>query len=270
MIPWKGSEMASAAFRPRGTHALVSGAASGIGLATARLFVQAGLTVALLDRDGDAIAEARSSLLSEGGDTVPVNVDLSDPEATAEAAKRLLHEWGRCDILVNAAGVVDPDRQPDASSFQSLTWESWDYTFAVNVRAPFILMQTVSASMISCGGGAIVNVSSSSAFRANAAQDYASSKAALCALTRTAAAFLGPHNVNVNAVAPGLTRTPFAGRWFETDRDYDSFARSGPGANLLGRPSEPEDVAATIGFLCTEGARQITGQTVHTSGGQVV
>ena len=129
-----------------------------------------------------------------------------------------------------------------------------------------LLMQEVARHMIERGeGGRIVNVSSSSAFRARSHVAYASSKAAIVQLSRSAAAELAPHGINVNAVAPGLTRTGMTG-----DRDIDEDARSGHLSNLFGRAAEPPDVAAAIVFLCLPESRQITAQTIHTSAGLVV
>ena len=129
-----------------------------------------------------------------------------------------------------------------------------------------LLMQEVARHMIERGeGGRIVNVSSSSAFRARSHVAYASSKAAIVQLSRSAAAELAPHGINVNAVAPGLTRTGMTG-----DRDIDEDARDGHLSNLFGRAAEPPDVAAAIVFLCLPESRQITAQTIHTSAGLVV
>jgi NAD(P)-dependent dehydrogenase (short-subunit alcohol dehydrogenase family) len=125
--------------------------------------------------------------------------------------------------------------------------------------------------MIASGrGGSIVNVSSSSAFRAvSSGGPYGISKAGLGALTRGAAWELGPYGINVNAVAPGLTRSAITGHAFD-EEGLQQAVQSGPLANLLGRVSEPEDVANVIAFLCLPASRQITGQVIHTSAGAVI
>jgi NAD(P)-dependent dehydrogenase (short-subunit alcohol dehydrogenase family) len=132
-------------------------------------------------------------------------------------------------------------------------------------------MKHVARHMIERGGGGrIVNISSSSAFRArNSRIAYATSKAALVQLTRCAAAELGRHDINVNAVAPGITKTGMT-RAFGGDEALLRIASSGPLENLFHRVSEPADVAAAILFLCLPASRQITGQTIHTSAGAVV
>jgi NAD(P)-dependent dehydrogenase (short-subunit alcohol dehydrogenase family) len=112
-----------------------------------------------------------------------------------------------------------------------------------------------------------VNVGSSAAHRAASSPGYGSSKAALTQLGRSAAAELAPHNINVNTVAPGSTRTPFSGKG---EAESERAVEAGPNANLFKRISEPGDVAATIAFLCLPESRQITAQTVHVSAGAVV
>jgi NAD(P)-dependent dehydrogenase (short-subunit alcohol dehydrogenase family) len=133
-----------------------------------------------------------------------------------------------------------------------------------------LLMKAVAQHMIARGSGRIVNVTSSSAHRAVLSNvSYGASKSGLAQLTRSAAAELGQHGINVNAVAPGLTRTAIVARNF-SDEALANALRAGPIANLLQRVSEPEDIAATILFLCLPASRQITGQTIHVSAGAIV
>jgi NAD(P)-dependent dehydrogenase (short-subunit alcohol dehydrogenase family) len=158
--------------------------------------------------------------------------------------------------------------------FQSLLEiddENWDFVHTVNLKAPMLLMQHVARHMIDRGGGGrIINISSSSAFRArNSPIAYATSKAAIVQLTRCAAAELGPYDINVNAIAPGITATAMT-RALGNAEALDGLASSGPLENLFHRVSQPEDVAAAILFLSLPGSRQITGQTIHTSAGAVV
>ena len=179
---------------------------------------------------------------------------------------RVLEQLGRIDILINNAGVT--------GRFQSLLEmdeQNWDFVLSVNLKAAMLLMKHVARHMIERGGGGrIVNLSSSSAFRArNSPIAYASSKAALVQLTRSAAAELGPHDINVNAVAPGITATAMT-QVIGNAEALQRAASSGPLENLFHRVSQPEDVAAVILFLCLPASRQITGQTIHTSAGAVV
>jgi NAD(P)-dependent dehydrogenase (short-subunit alcohol dehydrogenase family) len=237
-----------------GLVAIVTGGASGIGAATALQLSQSGARVAILDR-APVTGETALSL----------QIDLTRLADIPGAVAKVIDELGRVDILVNCAGAA-PERP---SSVLEATEEAWELAFTLNARAPFVFMQCVARHLIDTGrGGRIVNVTSSSAFRASAPPIYSSSKAALGQLSRTAAAELGPYGINVNCVAPGVTRTPMSEAAHSDGLD-DSLAQEGPLANLLHRISEPEDVAAAIVFLCSPESRQITGQTIHTSAGAV-
>jgi NAD(P)-dependent dehydrogenase (short-subunit alcohol dehydrogenase family) len=200
-----------------GRVALVTGAASGIGWATARLLAGLGAVVVALDRD--------AATLSARCEAVPHTV------------------------LVNAAGII-------GKTVLTTSLEDWQRVLAIDLTAPFLLLQAVG---------------SSSAYRAvSSGAAYGAAKAGLGSLTRSAAWEFGPHGVNVNLVAPGVTRTPVTESAFGGSGGMTAAVREGPLANLLGRVSEPADVAAVIGFLCLPGARQITGQVVHTSAGAIV
>jgi len=249
-----------------GRVALVTGGASGIGRASALALLDAGAAVAVLDRDeagaNAVVAEGKKS----GGKVSAIVTDLADTNRIPDAVARVLHEFGRIDFLVNCAGV--------AGRFQALLEiddQSWDFVHTVNLKAPMLLMKHVARHMIERGGGGrIVNISSSSAFRArNSPMAYATSKAALVQLTRCAAAELGRYDINVNAVAPGITATAMTAGLGGAEA-LQRAASSGPLENLFHRVSQPEDVAAAVLFLCIPGSRQVTGQTIHTSAGAVV
>ena len=249
-----------------GQVALVTGGASGIGRASVMTLLQAGAGVAVLDRDAAGVTATVEQAQAAGGRALALAVDLADTSQISATVERVIQELGRIDILVNCAGVT--------GRFQSLLEmeeDNWDFVQAVNLKAPMLLMQHVAKHMIGRGGGGrMVNISSSSAFRArNSPIAYASSKAALVQLTRSAAAELGPHNINVNAVAPGITATGMT-KALGDAAALQQAASSGPLENLFHRVSQPEDVAAAILFLCQPSSRQITGQTIHTSAGAVV
>ena len=248
--------------RPReqaleGRVALVTGGASGIGAATVEELARRGARVAVLDREGEGAARSAAAAEALSGEALTLAYDLTDTAGIPGVVRQVLDAFGRIDILVNCAGISA------RGGLLDLAEEDWDRVHVVNLKAPMLLMQEVARHMIE--GGRIVNVSSSSAFRARSHVAYASSKAAIVQLSRSAAAELGPHGINVNAVAPGLTRTGMTG-----DRDIDADAREGYLSNLFGRAAEPPDVAAAIVFLCLPESRQITAQTIHTSVGLVV
>lgn len=249
-----------------GQVAIVTGGASGIGRATVLALLQAGAAVAVLDRNAAGVDAVVAQGQQSGGTALALPIDLADTQQIPTAVAQVLQQLGRIDILVNCAGVT--------GRFQTLLEmeeDNWDFVQGVNLKAAMLMMKHVARHMVDRGGGGrIVNISSSSAFRArNSPIAYASSKAAMVQLTRSAAAELGSHNINVNAVAPGITATAMTQAIGDAEA-LQRIASSGPLENLFHRVSQPEDVAAVIVFLCLPGSRQITGQTIHTSAGAVV
>jgi len=242
--------------------AIVTGAASGIGRATALALAGAGAGIALIDRDEHGLNKSADLIREAGGKSTSFPFDLFNWKDIPSLVAAVLAKSGRVDILINAAGISD-----DGKGMFEVDSDLWERVHTIDLRSPFILMQQVARHMIDRGGGGkIVNISSTSAFRADvsAPPAYGSAKAGLNALTRSAAAALGQHNINVNAVVPGATETPMIARF---DRRG---IKEGPLSNLLQRVSEPEDVANAILFLCLPASRQITGQMIHTSAGNVV
>lgn len=249
-----------------GQVALVTGGASGIGRATAHRLAALGARIAVVDRDGDGAARVAEEIEETGGAATAVTVDLQDRSAVSAVVDRVLAELGRIDILVNSAGIsAAPHSSLDFSD------EAFDAVMNVNVRAPFLLTRAVGNHMVERGGGGrIVNLSSSAAFRPKPSPAvYAASKAAINGLTRSAAADLGLHGVNVNSVAPGMTKTPMTAG-IGGDEVFDQVVSAGPLENLLHRAAEAGEVADVIVFLCLPESSQITGQVIHTSAGLVV
>jgi NAD(P)-dependent dehydrogenase (short-subunit alcohol dehydrogenase family) len=247
--------------------AVVTAAGRGIGRATALLLAQDGVTVVCVDRDREAAAAVASECRAFAGDASWQQVDLADLSATAKVVPDAVAKHGHLDILVNAAGI--------GHSGDTLTTslEDWQLVQTVNLAAPFVLTQCAGRHFRDReGGGRIVNVSSSSAFRSRWAQvAYASSKAGMGGLTRAAAGDLAPYGVTVNAVVPGITATDTALKAFGGEKSAMIKAVSeGPTANLRGVPAEPEDVGAMIVFLCGPAGRHITAQSIHVSAGAVV
>ena len=253
--------------RLEGRVAVVTGGASGIGRATALALAAEGVSVGVVDRDGERAARVVAEVAGSGRAGVRAEAfvaDLTELDTLGAVPDLVLGSFGRVDILVNSAGISGAPHS--VLEFSDAVFEE---VMAVNLRAPFFLTRAFGAHMVERGGGGrIVNVSSSAAFRATSSPAiYAATKAGLNGLTRAAAADLGPHDVNVNAVAPGMTRTPMVA---PDDETFMRRFRSAALGNLLGRPSEAEDVANVILFLCLPESRQITGQVVNTSAGLVV
>jgi NAD(P)-dependent dehydrogenase (short-subunit alcohol dehydrogenase family) len=246
--------------------AAVTGGGSGIGRATVHALARAGAQVAVIDRDAEGAEHVTQEAEAAGVEARAFVVDLADRSAIPGLVDDVLAAFGRIDVLVNSAGIsAAPHNALDFSD------DVFDAVMHINVRAPFMLTRAIGNHMVERGGGGrIVNLSSSAAFRATPSPAvYAASKAAINGLTRSAAADLGPYDVNVNAVAPGMTKTPMTAGLGDDDA-YRAIVSSGPLENLLHRPSEAEDVANVILFLCLPESRQITGQVLHTSAGTVV
>lgn len=244
----------------RGKVAVVTGAASGIGRAAAMALGRADATVALIDRNEDGLRETEQAVSAGNGEAMSFPFDLGKLAEIPSLVDDILARTGHIDILVQCAGIAD------STSVLDVTPELWDRIHAINAKAPFFLMQTVARHMVKrAKGGKIVNVSSSSPFRAiQAPVVYGSAKASMNFFSRIAAEQLGKHDINVNVVAPGLTRTAMP-----AGADLEAMVASGPNANFFSRVSEPEDVANAILFLCLAESRQMTGQVVHTSAGTV-
>ena len=250
-----------------GKVAFVTGAASGIGRATARALAAEGAAVVAVDRDETGLAGTAEELAGLGVAHLVLPADLADVGSLPALVGRALGELGRIDILVNAAGVTG-----DQTKLLDMSDENWDRVQLVNLKVPFVLMREVARHMVERGGGGkIVNVSSSSAFRAMQSNTaYGTSKAGIVQLTRSAAAELGRYDINVNTVAPGLTDTAMTAPIFGNDDAVQRAVSIGPLANVFRRPSEAVDVAEAILFLCLPASRQITAQTIHTSAGAVI
>ena len=249
-----------------GRVALVTGAASGIGRATARALHAAGASIAAVDRAPQGLDEL---VIAVGDGVQAFPADLTDPAAISAVVAAVLDAFGRIDILVNCAGISGvAGESQGALDFSD---DGFEAVIDINLRAPFLLTRAVGKHRVDRGGGGrIVNVSSSAAFQAAGVPAvYAASKAGLNALTRVAAADLAPFAINVNAVAPGITKTPMIGLGLSDD-DYDQLASAGRLENLSHQAAEPEDVANVIVFLCSEASRQMTAQVLHTSGGLIV
>lgn len=249
-----------------GKVALVTGGASGIGRATVLALIGAGAAVVILDRDEAGLKEIAEEGRKAGGKTLPVLFDLTRTSEIGNMVAGVVRDVGRIDILINCAGVAGRT-QP----LLELDEESWDFIHTVNIKAPALLLKHVARHMVERGGGGrVVNLSSSSAFRARQSPlAYATSKAAIVQLTRCAAAELAQYDINVNAVAPGFTITGMT-RALGGEEIFQRAVSSGPLENLFHRPSQPEDVAAAILFLCLPASRQVNAQTIHTSAGAVI
>lgn len=244
--------------RLSGKNAIVTGAASGIGRATARRLSGDGANLLCVDRDEKGLADLLASL---SGPHVALAADLSLPSACTKVVQTALELWdGRIYILVNAAAVLI--RQPILEHSR----ETWNLTIDINLKAPFRLARDVVASMIEESiRGAVVNVGSIEAVLPIAGHAaYTASKGAVTMLTRSAAFETAPYGIRVNAVAPGATATGMNADLRENDPDRWREMLAG---TPMGRHAQPEEIASVIAFLVSDEASYVTGAVVTADGG---
>ncbi len=240
--------------------AVVTGAASGMGLAIARRLAEQGDRVALWDRHGAAARQAAEELSVElGVGTLASEVDVTDRDAVDEAVHAVHDEFGPVEILVASAGIEASTPVVD------ITMREWDRMIAVNLTGTFHCIQAVVPDMQAAGWGRIVTISSASAQSgAPNKSHYAASKGGVISLTKALAFELGAAGITVNTIPPGIIDTPMA-RQSEKAGNLNVEAA---GARMpLRRAGTVEEIAATCAFLCSDGAGYITGQTVGVNGG---
>ena len=246
-----------------GRVAVVTGAASGIGLGVARRLAGAGHTVALLDRDGPG-AEAGATDLSAGGARAAAfEVDVADRGALERVFAEVRDQFGPVTVLVTSAGVESFDAVAD------ITPEKWDHVLGVNLTGTFVCMQLAVADMLAEGWGRIVTISSSSAQSgAPHMAHYVASKGGVIGLTKAFAREFAGNGITVNTIPPTIVDTPMARKAGERGEvpSIDVLGSMVP----LGRAGTPDDIAATAAFLCSDDAGYITGQIIGVNGGMYI
>ena len=254
---------------------LVTGAGAGIGRATALVMAAAGAAIAAADIDLAAAQRLAAEAAGNRGRAIAIEADCGDVASIDAMIARAVAEFGRLDVIVNNAGVTR------YAPIMELTEADWDRIHRVNAKGVFFCLQRAARQMIEQhrrdgSGGRIINIASISgrgyAGASNAA--YAASKGAVIALTKTAAQQLGRHNINVNAICPGVTRTELGARNAVTRAAERGITVAQLQAEQeavipIGRANGPEDIAAMAVFLASPGARNITGQSYNVDGGLV-
>ena len=243
--------------------AVVTGAASGMGLEIARVFAARGERVALLDLQADAVLRAAESLRENGARALGAVVDVTDRAAVDAALDKVRAELGPVAIMVTSAGL-------DAfESFTKISAESWQRVLAVNLTGTFHCLQAVVPEMRAARWGRILTISSSSAQSgAPRMAHYVAAKAGVIGLTRALALDVARHGITVNCIAPGVIDTPMLRR-ASGGGDIGGLEQVA-GRIPVGRAGTVAEIAATCGFLCSDEAAFITGQIVGVNGGMVL
>jgi NAD(P)-dependent dehydrogenase (short-subunit alcohol dehydrogenase family) len=246
-----------------GKVAIITGAATGIGRASAVVFAQAGARLVVTDVREEELRHTVEVVRGVGGEIVPVTADLARAEAAAALVDTALSRWGRLHVLFNNAGV---GTMVVGGTVETIDLDHWDLAQDVNVRAMYLVSRAAVPAMRGAGGGSIVNTSSVAAFRGSLGRPshaYAASKGAVLALTRAMAASYGRDRIRVNAICPGTIRTRLTADFIErAERD----AAEGRGIPL-GRVGEPEDIAQCALFLASDEASWISGAAIVVDGG---
>ena len=242
--------------------AIVTGAARGIGAATARRLAADGMAVAVLDLDAGSCNATVDAITAAGGRAIAVGADVSQDDQVETAVSAVAQELGPPTVLVNNAGVLR-----DNLLFK-MSEDDWDTVLGVHLRGAFLMSRSVQKHMVDQRYGRIVNLSSSSALGNRGQVNYSAAKAGLQGLTKTLAIELGPFGITANAVAPGFIATDMtaatAARLGMTFEDFQAAAASQVPVRRVG---QVDDVAYAISFLASEGAGFVSGQVIYVAGG---
>lgn len=245
---------------------IITGAARGIGAATAWAFSKRGATAVIVDINGEGAERVASEINEKGLSAIAYTVDVSDVKAVDAVVEEVFKKFGRIDILVNNAYISG-----GYALITEITQETWDSVIAVNLTGAFNFARAVSRKMVSAKYGKIVNISSGAGVNGSLSSgvQYPASKAGMIGLTKGLAADLAPFGINVNCITPGLIKT-----W-----EPEEMAKQATGWTLekvkryvdvevpLKRVGEPEDIAETVVFLSSDAASYIVGEVVNVDGG---
>ena len=239
---------------------IVTGGAKGIGLATVELVLNRGGQAVALDKDASAVAELRKS--HSGDNVLALECDVTQEDDIAATINQALDRYGRIDTLVNNAGIGS---YFDATT---MTQEQWDLVFSVDLKSVWLMSKYVLPQMIRQRSGSIVNIASIHArMTIDGMFPYAAAKSGVIGLTRSLALDMAKHQIRVNAVSPGWTRTWLVQEWFNKQPDPRTAEESVVGVHPLGRICEPSEVAEVVCFLASARASAITGAELSVDAG---
>jgi len=237
--------------------AFVTGAASGIGRATAVAFATEGARVAILDLTENALSETADAVRNAGAQVLTIACDVSKPEQVEAAIRQVIETFGRLDIAFNNAGVENK-----AAPVAEIELDEWDRILDINLRGTFVCMKHELAQMVRQGSGVIVNTSSGAGVRGVAGgASYAASKHAIIGLTKSAALDYAKQNIRVNAILPGNIETPMMDRF--TNGDIQKAIDLEP----VGRLGKPEEIADAVLWMSADLGRFVTGAAISVDGG---
>lgn len=243
--------------RFNGKVAFVTGAASGIGRATAVAFASEGARVAILDRTEDGLRDTADAIRNAGGEVLVIACDVSKPEQVEAAVARTVETFGRLDVAFNNAGVENK-----AAPVAEIELDEWDRILDINLRGTFICMKHELAQMVRQGSGVVINTSSGAGVRGVAGgAAYAASKHAIIGLTKSAALDYAKLNIRVNAILPGNIETPMMDRF--TGGDIQKAIDLEP----VGRLGKPEEIADAVLWMSADLGAFVTGAAISVDGG---
>jgi 3-oxoacyl-[acyl-carrier protein] reductase len=242
--------------------AIVTGAARGIGAATAQRLAADGFAVAVLDLDEGNTKETVAAIEAAGGTALGVGADVSDAEQVQAAVDRVAAELGPPVVLINNAGVTR-----DNMLFK-MTEVDWDVVMNVHLRGAFLMARACQKYMVEAKWGRVVNLSSTSALGNRGQANYATAKAGLQGFTKTLAIELGKFGVTANAIAPGFIQTEMTKATAERmGIGFEDFIKGAASQIPVARVGQPEDIAHLVSFFASEGAGFVSGQVVYAAGG---
>jgi len=242
--------------------AIVTGAARGIGAAIARRLAFDGMSVAVLDLDEASCAETVDQIARDGGQSVAVGADVSQPNQVDAAVRAVSEALGSPTVLVNNAGIIR-----DNLLFK-MSEDDWDAVMNVHLRGAFLMSRAVQSHMVDAEWGRIVNLSSTSALGNRGQVNYSAAKAGMQGFTKTLAIELGKFGVTANAVAPGTIATDMtAATAARIGISFDDFMAAAAQQIPVGRVGQPDDIAHTVSYLVSDGAGFVSGQVIYVAGG---